>query len=1226
MNNTRAALVKKYLQHMRQFSTGAVSKGNMLVSPPGVGKSQFITALASLLGIELVTIEAPHIVEEKLINIPFLVKKPASNTQQQGNTKVQVTKGTAQDEFDIELADSHLFTQLINAQAIPDAQYIQNVYNNANIAMLYEATGGTREQIPQIIKDIRSKYRVILFIDEFWRTPSPTIAAILRSLLNKRLGMHQLPNYAYLTYASNLIDTGDSIAKRQQNQRFNMYHLGAASKEDWFAWLLAKFNNDTSGVKLNMNIINKFGKILKDEDISSDFETTSGDIVRASPRRWEQLILYVNSAFPIKNEQDAKSLITNVQINFLHYLDSEYHPIAKKVVRAVVELIKEVSGITVKESDVNSDTDWRHTLQHQIEMKQVLGDYRSYIPVVSGPPGIGKAQPLHSKIKTPSGWTTMGETEVGDIISTPDGEAAAVTGIYPQGIKPIYKITCADGRTTEACAEHFWTIKKDRESKWQNLTTAQIKETIENTHRWIYLPLVKSLSEDVDLPMNPYLLGCLLGDGSLGIGSIKFSTADSEILDNLQPLLLEHNCEFKFESNYDYRISQIGVGIGANGKFHKKNHFGNPIKQLVFDCGLVGCNSYTKFIPDCYKNASVNQKEALIAGLVDTDGCVGKRGSLSISTSSKQLAEDIQYIVRSIGGIAISKTRHPWFTYKGEKKQGADNYNISIRYPEPKNLSRLSRKRDRLPSDYQYKNLNLRITSVEYIGDCEAQCIMIDHPDHLYITDNFMVTHNTANVAAVAQEMNLRLVVIDASELVDPGEVIGLPAPDTKEGRRSVKFVASKLFKQIYDIIDHEDQRYKTNLIARLGQDAGSQAYAKYEKSRWKYLIFFDELNRAPPQVMNALRRVILEKNFGEKDNMGVEMKLPKEAIVMGAINPTGEGTHELTHHMRDVMDIIPASASWARQKQFLESKDVGGTSPEVRNAIIQAFELISSHFSLKSLDNDKKPFYLDVGGGEGLYITPNDITDMYAAASDSVQSTIDDKLKEYNADRVTDLSSSEIKQLDRDIKEAIYDSFEPSLYDIFHNHDLDGTRWLQTFHVWVLNSNIGEQLTKTSSSKLTSRGDIKSILEQHLGGTASKSLKDDSRFVNYVKSKDHVSVAHEIDTALSAMVKDPKEAKKLIATPSVKQVEYNVETEEFTVTDIKVPPMFNLLTNVGVALSVNGFSGEVFEHIVGNMDELMDKTLSGLLKTKPPLITKEQYTVLYDEGYDIILKLQELA
>ncbi|MCK9369769.1 AAA family ATPase [Candidatus Dojkabacteria bacterium] len=874
MDNTRAVLVKKYLQHMRQFHSGAVSKGNMLVSPPGVGKSQFVAALASLLGIELVTIEAPHIVEEKLINIPFLVKKPTSNTQQQGSTKVQVTKGTAQDEFDIELADSHLFTQLINAQAIPDAQYIQNVYNNANIAALYESMGGTREQIPQLIKDIRSKYRVILFLDEFFRVPSPTIAAILRSLLNKRLGMHQLPNYAYLTYASNLTDTGDSIAKRQQNQRFNMYHLNAASKEDWFAWLLAKFNNDASGVKLNMNIINKFGKILEDADISSDFETTSGDIVRASPRRWEQLILYINSAFPIKDEQDAKSLITNVQINFLHYLDSEYHPIAKKVLKAVVELIKEVSGITVKESDVNSDTDWRHTLKHQVEMKQILGDSRSYIPVVSGPPGIGK----------------------------------------------------------------------------------------------------------------------------------------------------------------------------------------------------------------------------------------------------------------------------------------------------------------------------------------------------------------TSNVAAVAQEMNLRLVVIDASELVDPGEVIGLPAPDTKEGRRSVKFVASKLFKQINDIIDHEDQRYKTNLIAKLGQDAGSQAYAKYEKSRWKYLIFFDELNRAPPQVMNALRRVILEKNFGEKDNMGVEMKLPKEAIVMGAINPTGEGTHELTHHMRDVMDIIPASASWARQKQFLESKDIEGTSPEVRNAIIQAFELISSHFSLKSLDNDKKPFYLDVGGGEGLYITPNDMTDMYAAASDSVQSVIDDKLREYNADRVTDLAASEIKQLDRDIKENIYDSFEPSLYDIFHNHDLDGTRWLQAFHTWMLNSNVGEQLTKASSSKLTSRGDIKSILEQHLGGTATKPLKDDSRFVNYVKSKDHVSVAHEIDAALSAMVKVPDDAKKLIATPSVKQVEYNAENEEFTTTDTKVPPMFNLLTNVGVALSVNGFSGEVFEHIVGNMDELMDKTLSGLLKTNPPLITKEQYTVLYDEGYDIILKLQELA
>jgi MoxR-like ATPase len=873
MNNQQTTLVRKYLQHMRQYQAGAVSEGNMLVSPPGVGKTTFIRALSDLLGLELVTIEAPHIVEEKLINIPFLIKKPTVAAQQQGSTEVAVTKGTAQDEFDIELADSHLFTQLINAQPLPDTQYIQHVYSNKNTASLYESLGGTREQIPQSIKDIRSKYRVILFLDEFFRVPSPTIAAILRSLLNKRIGMHQLPAYTYVTYASNITDTGDSIAKRQQNQRFNMFHMAAATKEDWFAWLLGKFTEDT-GVSLNKNIIKKFEKILKDEDISSDFETSTGDIVRASPRRWEQLILYVNSAFPIKNEQDAKSLITNVQINFLHYLDGEYHSVAKKVLKAVIELIKEVSGITIKESDVNSDTDWRHTLKHQIEAKQILGDYRTYIPVISGPPGVGK----------------------------------------------------------------------------------------------------------------------------------------------------------------------------------------------------------------------------------------------------------------------------------------------------------------------------------------------------------------TANSAAIAHEMNLRLIAIDASELVDAGEVIGLPAPDTKEGRRSVKFVASKLFKQIYDIIDSEDQRYKTNLIAKLGKQAGEQAYAKYEKSRWKYLIFFDELNRAPPQVMNALRRVILEKNFGEKNSQGVEMKLPKEAIVMGAINPVGEGTHELTHHMRDVMDIIPASASWSRQKQFLESRDIAGTSPEVRAAIIQAFELISSHFSLKTLDNDKKPFYLDVGGGEGLYITPNDMTDMYATAADTVQTTIDDKLKEAGVHSPTELSAGDLKQLDKDIKESIYDSFEPSLYDIFHNHDLDGSSWLQTFHRWVLNSNIGEQLTKVSSSKLTSRGDIKSIMEEYLTGKTTKVLKDDSRFVNYVKSKDHVSVTQEITNALNNMVKDPKEAKKLIATPSVAQLEYNEADDEFTNTETKVPPMFNLLTSVGVALRANGFSGEVFEHVVGNMDELIDKTLAGLLKTKPPLITKEQYSELYDEGYNTILKLQELS
>lgn len=872
MNNQRTQLIKKYLQHMRQYKEGAVSKGNMLVSPPGVGKTQFVHFLANLLGIELVTIEAPHIVEEKLINIPFLVTKPATGTSQQGVTAVKVEPGSKSgpDNFDIQLADSYLFTQLVNAQHLTDQQYLQKVYKDANIKAMYEQLGGTPEKIPPLIADIRGSYRVILFIDEFFRTPSPTIAAILRTLLNKRIGMHHLPHDTYVTYASNLFDTGDTVAKRQQNQRFNMFIMKPATKVEWFDWLVNKFKDDNRGVKLNMNIIKKFGEILVDEDISSDFETTSGDIVRASPRRWEQLLLYVNAAFPMEDEQDAKSLITNVQINFLHYLDNEYHAVAKKVLKSVVELINKESSFKIKQSDVNSDIDWRHTLKHQIKIKQTLGDNRSYVPVISGPPGIGK----------------------------------------------------------------------------------------------------------------------------------------------------------------------------------------------------------------------------------------------------------------------------------------------------------------------------------------------------------------TANAASVAQELNLRLIPIDASEIVDSGEVIGLPAPNVQaQGKINVKFVASKLFKQIYDIIDHEDKRYKANLMAKYSNEPNKakEEYAKYEKSRWKYLIFFDELNRAPPQVMNALRRVILEKNFGEKDSEGTEMVLPREAIVMAAINPTGEGTSELTHHMRDVMDIIPGAASWDRQRVFLESKEIKGVSQEVREEIIKAFELMAAKFGFKAMSDQKRPFYWDVlGDQDGLYITPNDMSDIFAVASDSVQNTINDTLEENGVESVTELKARQLDQLDKAIKNDVYEAFESSLIAIFDTHELNGEDWVTgPFKSWVMKSDIGDALLKATSSSLTKRGDLKTILSDHLTPNKSTPLKDDSRFINYLKSKDHVTSAHEIEAGLNELVADNTKAHEFLAVLDTPQLVYDSANDELSTTDTKTSRLFNLLLEVGVALHANGFSGEVFSHIVGSMDELIDATLDKLRSSQ--LISADENNKLYMMGVNVM-------
>lgn len=398
-----------------------------------------------------------------------------------------------------------------------------------------------------------------------------------------------------------------------------------------------------------------------------------------------------------------------------------------------------------------------------IDTIEILARRKKNNIVYVGEPGVGKAQPLYSKIKTPTGWTTMGDIKVGDMVSTPTGVDATVIGLFPQGKKDIYEITFADGRTARSCNEHLWEIFGKYGANYKTPGGHRAKRTgskivdldwIRNkvdTGKAIRIPLITNNNAiDSALPLSPWLLGFLLGDGSFAKTKVGcFTTADAEIVEMVKSNIIE-GYHVKHKGGYEYAIkSDVDLSNLKMGAC-RKNVFRDYYRKIIFDLGLKDKLSHEKFIPEVYKSASLKQKENLIAGLCDSDGHVTNKGSMSISTSSEQMAKDIQEIMWSIGGIAKITSKIPKYTYKGEKKEGKRNYNISIRYPEPRNLSKLSRKKNLLPSDYQYKNLKLRIEKIKYIGQENAQCIMIDHPAHLYITDNYVVTHNTALAEGLA--------------------------------------------------------------------------------------------------------------------------------------------------------------------------------------------------------------------------------------------------------------------------------------------------------------------------------------------------------------------------------------------------------------------------------------------------------------------------------------------
>jgi hypothetical protein len=149
---------------------------------------------------------------------------------------------------------------------------------------------------------------------------------------------------------------------------------------------------------------------------------------------------------------------------------------------------------------------------------------------------------------------------------------------------------------------------------------------------------------------------------------------------------------------------------------------------------------------------------------MDTDGTVDTKGSCSFCTTSKVLAEDVRYIVRSLGGMAsIGVKKEPKYTYKGEKRIGHCAYIVHIRFKVPSSLFTLTRKKLRAGDMNQYSaTLKCRIESVEYVGEEETQCILIDHPDHLYITDDFIVTHNTESGLALSLVSEAEVTIVIA--------------------------------------------------------------------------------------------------------------------------------------------------------------------------------------------------------------------------------------------------------------------------------------------------------------------------------------------------------------------------------------------------------------------------------------------------------------------------------
>lgn len=351
--------------------------------------------------------------------------------------------------------------------------------------------------------------------------------------------------------------------------------------------------------------------------------------------------------------------------------------------------------------------------------------------------GYGKAQPLDAKILTTDGWKLMGDIRVGDQVIGADGNPTKVVGVFPQGMKEIFEITFSDGGKTQACGEHLWETQSHSERAHKKPAVIRSTEDLRRSLRKNYsIPIVAPVNlAKRSYVIPPYTMGVLLGDGCFSQDkSLTVSNPEAEI----EQYLAEELHDSLRLSVYDPGDKCPSIGICRKVPTGK-----SPYLEYLRSCGLIGKWSHEKFIPDEYLFGAIEDRIAILRGIMDTDGYVNKKGMcVQFSTSSPTLASNVATLVRSLGGLVGEFTKAPTFSYLGEKKKGMISYILTLKMPPEINPFRLPRKADRVIAKSKYIPRRY-IRTIESVGNKPAQCIMVENPRHLYVTDDFILTHNT---------------------------------------------------------------------------------------------------------------------------------------------------------------------------------------------------------------------------------------------------------------------------------------------------------------------------------------------------------------------------------------------------------------------------------------------------------------------------------------------------
>lgn len=357
-----------------------------------------------------------------------------------------------------------------------------------------------------------------------------------------------------------------------------------------------------------------------------------------------------------------------------------------------------------------------------------------------------KGQPLTSKILTPKGWALMGDLKVGDSVIGSRGQATKIKGVYPLGVRDIYEVKFSDGSVVECTGDHLWTVQKSGGSRpFKTITTLELQQETTDDHlvatprigkngprvvrgqRRQSFRLVHPHSSPIcfnrweSLPVNPYVVGVMLGDGC----DSRLTSCDPEIANSISRLQPTWT-----------RTDETDIPGRVPGYY-----FGGRARKDLSSIGLTKIYGQDKKVPDRYLFSHPHNRLALLQGLLDTDGWPDRCGVAKFSTTNLHLAEAVKHITWSLGGVVHHSKR---YTKRPHFKNELQENILTVRLPAGVPPFRLKRKLKKwISNPFRIRNVR-RIVSVTKTRRAKAQCIKVTAKNGLYTTDDFVITHNTA--------------------------------------------------------------------------------------------------------------------------------------------------------------------------------------------------------------------------------------------------------------------------------------------------------------------------------------------------------------------------------------------------------------------------------------------------------------------------------------------------